>query len=233
MLTYFKIQKFDFLVALYIFCILTSELMGAKTFPIITIGTFTLNSSVSIFLFPLIFTINDIIAEVFGKERTKSLIRSGLVIIVLLLIYSVLCVALPASTRFAGTESAYDTVFGVSIRFSIASLIAFISSEFLDVYVFTAMRKKFGAGKLWLRNNVSNFISQFVDTIVFMVIAFWALDKGLGNNLGFIVGLLLPYWGLKCLMSVIETPLVYAGVKWLKKDQPITDENHVSNGSVA
>lgn len=226
MLKYFKINKLDFLIAVYMFCILASELMGGKTFPIITIGTYTLNASVAIFLFPLIFTINDIITEVFGKERTKSIIRGGLVVIIFLILFSILATALPASTRFAGTESAYDTVFGVSIRFSIASLIAFISSEFLDVYVFTAMRKKFGAGKLWLRNNVSNFISQFVDTTVFMVLAFWALDKGLGSNVGFIVGLMLPYWGLKCLMSVIETPLVYAGVKWLK------NENNTSDGIV-
>lgn len=229
MLKYFKIAKLDFLIALYMLCILTSNLMGAKTFSILTIGGYTLNSSVAIFLFPLIFTINDIITEVFGREKTKSIIRSGLVMIVFLVLFQVLATALEPSGRFSGTESAYDSIFGVSIRFSIASLIAFISSEFLDVYVFATMRQKFGSGKLWLRTNVSNFISQFVDTIVFMVLAFYALDKGIGPNLSFITSLLIPYWLLKCLMSVIETPIAYWGVKWLKNDH----ENNTGDGKLA
>ena len=89
MFTYFKIHKLDFLIALYMLCILTSNLMGAKTFPILNIGGYTLNSSVAIFLFPLIFTINDIVSEVFGKERAKSIIRSSLMMIVLLVLFQV------------------------------------------------------------------------------------------------------------------------------------------------
>jgi uncharacterized integral membrane protein (TIGR00697 family) len=125
---------------------------------------------------------------------------------------------LPPSGRFSGTEAAYDTIFGTSIRFSIASLLAFLSSEFLDVAIFTKLRAKFGTTRLWLRTNVSNFISQFVDSLVFMVIAFYAIDKGLGSNVSFILSLMIPYWLLKCAMSVIETPFAYLGVKWLRKD---------------
>jgi queuosine precursor transporter len=69
---------------------------------------------------------------------------------------------------------------------------------------------------LWLRNNISNIISQFFDTGIFYIFAFYAIDKSITNNLLFLVGLIIPYWFLKCSMSIIETPLVYAGVKWLK-----------------
>ena len=68
----FKVQKWDLLVAVYVFCIVASELMGAKTFLLFQYGSFVLNASVAIFLFPLIFTINDIIIEVHGKERARS-----------------------------------------------------------------------------------------------------------------------------------------------------------------
>ena len=71
-------NKMDFLVALYIFCIAVAELMGGKTFPLVNIFGFQLNASVAIFVFPLIFTINDIITEVYGRERARSLIRSSL-----------------------------------------------------------------------------------------------------------------------------------------------------------
>ena len=123
---------------------------------------------------------------------------------------------IPASSRFASPEAAYDKVFGLSARFSLASLIAFISSDFMDVYIFAKMRKSLGKKGLWLRVNVSNFISQFIDTVVFMVLAFWALDMSFMSNFSFILGLLIPYWIIKCLISVVETPLVYVGVKWLR-----------------
>ena len=110
-------------------------------------------------------------------------------------------------------------VFGLSIRFSIASLTAFAIAEFLDVLVYSKIRQKFGKGKLWLRNNMSNFISQLIDTSTFMILAFYALDKSFGVNMSFILGLIIPYWLLKCSMSIIETPFVYLGVKWLKKPE--------------
>lgn len=51
-----------------------------------------------------------------------------------------------------------------------------------------------------------------------MILAFYAFDKPFISNVNFLASLILPYWLLKCLMSVIETPFVYLGVNWLKKD---------------
>lgn len=214
-----KIQKFDFLISIYIFCIVVSELMGAKTFPLIKFFGYQLNASVAIFLLPLIFTINDVITEVYGKERTRSIIRSGLFIIFLILAFSILATNLPASTRFIASEKAYDTIFGLSARIAAASLIAFTLAEFMDVFIFAKIREKLGKKALWLRNNASNFVSQFVDTSVFMFLAFYSLDKAFNDNFPFLISLIIPYWLLKCFMSVIETPLVYLGVNWLKKDK--------------
>lgn len=213
------IHKLDLLVALYIFCIATSELMGAKTFPLISIPWISLNTSVAIFTVPLVFTINDIITKVYGKERTRSMIRAGLFVVILIMLFSLLYTALPPSQRFAPTEEAYDTIFGLSARFSFASLIAFAVAEFTDLFIFVKIRKALGDKALWLRNNVSNMLAQLLDTIIFMSVAFYAFDQSFGENVTFIVGLLIPYWLIKCAMSVIETPFVYLGVKWLKSDQ--------------
>jgi uncharacterized integral membrane protein (TIGR00697 family) len=213
------VKKLDLLISVYIFCIITSELMGAKTFPLISVGWLHLNTSVAIFTVPLVFTINDIITEVYGKARTRSIIRAGLCTVVLILLYTLLATALPPSTRFAPTENAYQTIFGLSARFSFASLLAFAIAEFTDVYVFVKIRQKLGNSALWLRNNVSNFIAQFLDTVIFMTVAFYALDKGFGENMTFIIGLLIPYWLIKCAMSIIETPFVYWGVKWLRTEK--------------
>lgn len=211
----FRIEKFDLLVAVYMFCIITSELLGAKTFPLIHIGSYTLNASVAIFVFPLLFGINDIIIEALGKERARSVVRAGLFIVFLLFLFSLLATILPPSQRFASSEAAYDDIFQKSARISAASLIAFALAEFLDIYVFAMMRARLGARSLWLRTNASNFIAQLLDTTLFMFLAFYALNLSFADNVGFLVSIILPYWLLKCSMSVIETPLVYAGVRWL------------------
>lgn len=211
----FKVEKLDLLISIYIACIAISELMGAKTFPV-NLGILKLNASVAIFVLPLIFTINDIITEVYGKERTRSIIRSSLFIILLILLFSLLAINLPPSSRFLSSEEAYDKIFGLSARISAASLTAFALAEFLDVFIFSKLRETLGKKALWFRNNVSNFISQFADTTIFMFLAFYAFDKTFSDNFPFLVSLILPYWLLKCFMSVIETPLVYIGVKWLK-----------------
>lgn len=209
----------DLLIAVYIFCVAVSELMGAKTFPVFDFGWVRLNASVAVFVIPLIFTINDVIAEVYGKERARSVVRSSLVVIFLILIYSLLVTNLPASRRFLPQEAAYDAVFGLSARISAASLIAFALSDFLDIYIFSLIREKLGKKALWFRNNASNFISQFVDSATFLTLAFYALDQSFTSNMGFIISLLIPYWLLRCILSIIETPLVYLGVNWLRGEK--------------
>ncbi|HSX07607.1 MAG TPA: queuosine precursor transporter [Candidatus Saccharimonadales bacterium] len=211
-----KIQKFDLLVALYIFGVMVAELMGAKTFPIVHVGHFVVNASVAIFVMPLLFTAVDVIIEVHGKSRARSVVYSGLMMVVLLTLYSALVVHLPASAHFKSSEPAYEAVFGASIRISLASLAAFACSELLDVFVFSKLRQRMHKKALWFRNNVANFISQFADSAVFLVLAFYSFGRPFGDNASFIVGLLIPYWLVRCALSIFETPLVYLGVRWLR-----------------
>lgn len=211
-------RRLDILIALYIFFTITAELLGGKTFPVLHIGSFALNTSVAIFVLPFLFSITDIVLEVYGKQRARNLALLGMGTVVLLIAYTALATSLPPSTRFAASESAYDQVFQFSIRISLASIIAFACSQLLDIAVFSKLRERMSNKALWLRNNLSNFIGFFIDSLVFLTLAFYAFDRGFGDNASFILSLLIPYWLLKCVVSVIETPFVYAGVKWLKND---------------
>lgn len=214
-----KINKMDLLVAFYIVCLALAEITGVKTFPLVNLFGYQLNASVAIFLIPILFTINDVVIEVHGKERARSIVRSGLIIIFFIMVFSLFATWLTPSPRSEGIEEAYDTIFFKSARISAASLLAFALAEFLDIQIFSKIREKMGKSKLWLRNNVSNFIAQFVDTVVFMVLAFYSLNVGFGENVVFLFSLILPYWLLKCFMSIIETPFVYLGIKWLKNSE--------------
>jgi len=212
----FKIRKFDVIVALYIFGIMVVELMGAKVIPIADIGGLHLSTSVAIFVLPLLFTMTDAVTEVHGRERTRGLIRLGLLIVLMQVITAALFTVLPSDERFAWGDSAYDAIFGSSIRFGLASIAAFALAEFLDVAIFAKLRQRLGKRGLWLRNNVSNFLSQFIDVLVWTTIAFYSFGDSLGSNTAFILGIIIPYWAVRCAMSLAETPIVYLAVRWLR-----------------
>jgi len=217
----FGMRKFDVVVALYVFGIMVVELMGVKTFPIVQFGWLHLSSSVAIFALPLLFTLTDVVTEVHGRERARSLVRIGLMIVALQIATAALFTALPSSARFAWGSSAYNTIFSTSIRFGLASIVAFAVAETMDVAVFARLRQHLGKRGLWLRNNVSNFVSQFIDVLVWTVIAFYGFGQSLGSNARFILGIIIPYWLVRCVLSLVETPLVYVGVRWLRgKVQP-------------
>jgi uncharacterized integral membrane protein (TIGR00697 family) len=216
--TWLGIYKLDFLIALYVACVALAELMGSKSFPLFNIGTFKLSATVAIFVMPLIYSANDVIVEVFGKEKARSIVRSTLFMVAFFMLFAVFATKLPPTARFASMNSAYNAVFGLSARISAASLVAFALGEFMDIYVFSTLKKKYGNTKLWLRTNLSNFISEGLDTFVFMTLAFYVLGKTPIENFSFLFGLMLPYWLLKCFMSVIETPFVYLGVHWFKRE---------------
>lgn len=211
-----KINKMDFLVALYITCLALAEIMSMKTIPLFKVFNYQLNVSVGIFVFPILFAINDVITEVKGKERAKQLVFSSLIMVAIIMAYSIFVTWLPESARFNDGE-AYNLIFSRAARISFASLVAFLVSGLLDVAIFHRIKVKTKGKMLWLRSNVSNFISQFLDTFIFISIAFYSFQYGLNSNLSFIFSIVIPYWLLKCFMSVVETPLTYWGVKWLSK----------------
>jgi len=203
------IQKMDFLLALYIASIVSAELLGSKVFTI-----FGINASVAIFAWPITFSVNDIVTEVYGKDRARSFIQTGFIILVCLFCYTFLATLLPPAKRFEMSNEFYVNVFRSSLRIIIASLTAFWLSERLDVVLFSRIKERFGKKNLWFRNNLSNFISQFIDTSLFMMFAFYV-----PGNFGFIISLIIPYWLLKCGFSIIETPFTYLGVSWLKNEK--------------
>jgi queuosine precursor transporter len=208
----------DILVGLYVFCIITAELMGSKSFPLFKIFNFNLSGSVGMLLIPWIFSINDIFAEVFGLKRVKNLAKISILTVFLLILLAFFAVILPPTSRYASTNDAYKIIFSQSIRISIASLVAIAISNFADIQIFWRLKQKLSKYGLWFRNNLSNYLAALLDTLVFMTLAFYSPDKSISNNFHFLLGLIIPYWLLKSCMSIISTPFVYMGVKWLKSN---------------
>ena len=100
----------------------------------------------------------------------------------------------------------------VSIRISIASLVAFIVGEYQDVVTFFFVKNRLGDKNFWLRSNISNLWSQFLDTVLFMTIAFYGVYA---NDVLF--GLIITWWLFKVGVGVLYTPLSYLGIYILRK----------------
>ena len=172
--------------------------------------------SVGILAVPLMFLVTDIIEDVMGKKKTKSFVNAAVISMIVVLAITVLAVWLPAdSTRKYFSQESYAAIFGVSIRMMMASILAFFIAQRHDIWAFNFWKKKTHGKFLWLRNNASTFVSQFIDSTVFMFVAFYHLTPKF--TVAYIFGLIIPYWIFKILFALLDTPFAYLGVRWLKK----------------
>ncbi len=212
------LKSYAILSCLFAGTIVAANLMGTKIIPFFTIGSFQLTGSVGIFLFPLSFLITDIVAEIYGPKATRVLITGTLIVLVIVLGVTALATVLPPAERFAAQNEAYVGVFRGSIRIILASIVAFTLSQYHDVWAFDFWKKKTNGRFLWLRNNASTIVSQLIDTVIFMLIAFWGVSDRF--TLGFVLGSMVPpYYLLKVLAAALDTPLVYLGVRLMRQSQ--------------
>lgn len=197
------------LMGVFVGLLIGMNLLGGKIVTLLGVSV-----SVGIFMVPATFLITDIIEEVYGRKVAKQFVIVGVITLVMLFLFTALFVALPPHARFAEMNDAYSSIFGASLRIMVASLTAFFIAQMHDLWAFEFWKKKTGGKKLWLRNNLSTGVSQAIDTLLFMFIAFYQITPKF--TVGFIISLAIPYYLFKLAFAVLDTPLVYLGVKWLK-----------------
>ncbi len=194
-------------LTLYITSLFAANTLGIKLMPFLW-GT---HLSVAVFSFPIVFIMTDVIGEVYGKKMAKNFVLAGVISIALFLLYSLISTIMPWAEKSLWVKDSYDQIFGLSARFSIASLVAFVVAEYQDVFSFFFFRKYTGEKKFWLRSNLSNAWSQLLDTVVFMSIAFIGVYP-----VATIVAIIIPWWIFKILMGFVYTPFSYLGIRILR-----------------
>ncbi|MFA7685960.1 MAG: queuosine precursor transporter [Candidatus Gracilibacteria bacterium] len=183
----------------------------------------TISVSVGILTVPLMFLVIDIVHEVWGKKSTKQLINTGVIAMVIMILITWLSVKVPVG-RFAGVapdqldtyNTAYNGFFSVSIRMAIASILAFYLSQLSDILIFHFWRKQTKGKFYWLRKNVSTFISEMLDSTIFMFVAFYDPTNFPAS---LVIKLILPYYIFKVLFSILDTPFAYLGIWWARRGE--------------
>jgi len=228
MMHFTRIKHFSFkaniLIGFFISGLICANLLGSK------ISSFAgIDFSVGVFIFPITFIVTDIISEVYGKKKAKQVVYIGLFSMLLVLMLSAFSVLMPTSQWSHVTQNEFAKIFSFSIRMQIASIVAFFVSQLHDVWAFNFWRGKTKGKFLWLRNNLSTIASQFIDSAIYVFIAFYHLPNFVADNilliqntpekfnLEFVFTLLFSWWLIKVIIAVLDTPLVYLGVLWLKE----------------
>lgn len=193
-------------------------LMGMEPSPFSLLGekglTYTLTCGV--LLWPLEFVMTDIVNEYYGPKAVRriSYIAVGLISYAFVMFY--MAIAIPAEQSFwVGSQKeagipdmqlAFSSIFGQGMWIIVGSLIAFLVSQVLDVWVFHKIKKATGQKKVWLRATGSTLVSQFIDSFIVLFIAFhigrdWSMQRVLAIG--------LVNYSYKAMMALVLTPVLY------------------------
>ncbi|MEC7839759.1 MAG: queuosine precursor transporter [Chlamydiota bacterium] len=161
--------------------------------------------------YPFTFVISDLITEVYGGERAKFLVRTALGINLLSLAIIQLSMALP--THDIGMNEAFTKVFQGNLYIVLGSLVAYFSSQMIDINIYEKIKEHTGNQYIWLRNNVSTLFAQAVDTVIVFSIYLW---WGLGLESSEVLRIMIFSYFYKALFSLLDTPLLYFSLYCIK-----------------
>ena len=241
------------LLSLFVGFFVTAEILGSKLWKFTLFGLSPASLGLSedpyfvatagIFAFPLTFILTDIINEYFGRRIVR--VFTWLAIAVNVVLQPIVIGATQAPTVVftnvyseATAHEAYVIAFGQTPTIVAASLVAFAIAQFVDAYTFTWLRKRTGGKMLWLRSQGSTVVSQLIDTVVVIFVAFVVIPEILGNEhmtAGRAAVISVTNYVYKFLIAVLITPLLYfvhgAVHAWLGHDaaEALTHAAHPSD----
>lgn len=199
--------KIALVFALYITSLIASNTLGVKLIPFLG-----LQITAGAFMFPFVFITTDVIGEVYGRRLARFFVIAGAASTALFIVYSMLALIPQWADAGMWLKDSYNTVFGVSMRISIASLVAFIIGEYQDVIMFFLVKNRLGDKNFWLRSTISNIWSQLLDSSLFMTIAFFGVFPN-----AVLIKLIVTLWLFKVAVGVLYTPISYLGIHLLRK----------------
>jgi len=198
-----------FLTAIFCTCLTVGDLIGGKLVSG-DLGGFPFTTTVGMIPFPVTFVLTDVLNEFYGKRTARFVtwVAFFMALLAFSLVYVAATVPIAELTKqpdWQGVnEAAFQNVFVGSMRMIGASLTAYLVSQFVDIFVFNALKNRTQGRFLWLRATGSTAISQAVDTVTITFVAWWGLLSA--TEIGHVI---VSAYGLKLLIAVGLTPLIY------------------------
>lgn len=164
-----KAELLCILFGIAVGCLLISNILGAKTF---TLGSVTLPTAVIIF--PVVYIVNDLLAEVYGFKTAAKAVLLGFVMNLLAVVCYTAAIALPAPAYAADGAQAFATTLGSTPRVLVASFLAYLVGSMLNAFVMVRLKERL-QDQLMFRCISSTLVGEGVDAMIFISIAFYGL----------------------------------------------------------
>lgn len=199
--------------ALFICALVVSNLIFQKFFSWDFFGVYTFEISVGILPYPITFLITDLISEIYGKKKANQIVTTGIYASFFSLLIVYVAQAVPATNWSPINNELFSKVFGATAVAVFASMMAYLLAQYVDIQIFHFWKRLTKGKHLWLRNNFSTFLSQFIDTaaVLLLLCSFGKIEwERFGS-------LLLGGFLFKVLIAALDTPLLYLGVAIFRK----------------
>ncbi|MCU6796684.1 queuosine precursor transporter [Paenibacillus sp. WQ 127069] len=206
-------KKLILLMAVFISSLMIANIVAIK---IVDVGFADVTAG--IFFYPITFIIADTISEIWGRKVARQAIWIGLFMNACMVGAFTLVIHMPSAVFFEN-QAELATILGGVPRIVLASLVAYSISQNIDVYLFTRLREKTNGKHLWLRSNVATITCQLLDTSVFFVIGFIGIMP-----IPDMVAATGTEFGVKIMMSIVGTPIIYLLVRWVRGNSRSTTQ---------
>lgn len=156
-------------------------------------------------MYATIYLTTDLLNEKYGEKEAKKAVWIGFFILFMSTLIMQMVLVFEPYDAGIPAQSSLETIFGLMPRIALASLTAYLISQYLDVKLFSKLKVKFPTrSQLWIRNNGSTGVSQMIDTLIFCTITF--AGEFPWNVWWEIV---LTTYVLKLILSIASTPVIY------------------------
>ncbi|MDP3463041.1 MAG: queuosine precursor transporter [Bacteroidales bacterium] len=201
------------LASLFITSLVTSNLIFQKFFHWNPFGLFEFQLSVGIIAYPVTFLITDIISEVYGQKRANKVVISGIFASAFALLIIIVSTQAEATEWSPLSDQEFNKAFSFTYIAVAASLAAYLLAQFIDVQIFHFWKRVTKGKHLWLRNNFSTFLSQFVDTLTILLLlcSFEVIEWKYFSML------LINGFLFKLILALLDTPFAYLAVYGLRR----------------
>ena len=217
-----------YLAGLFITSLVVSNLIFQKFFywyplDLNIFGNHLFELSVGILPYPLTFLITDLISEIYGKKKANQVVVTGIFASFFSMAILLIANRGPDIENSPIDDLTFNKVFALSPIAVLASMIAYLLAQFVDIRIYHFWKKLTRGKMLWLRNNFSTFSSQLIDTILvvgllsFFDVLEWSLFWGLVIS-GFL---------FKVLVAALDTPILYFFVIIFRKTFDLKPEDEL------
>lgn len=211
------------LIALFVTALVTAQIVSAKQLAqplplaLPVVGALLVFPGGTL-AYAATFFASDCISELYGKRFARTVVNVGFFMNFVMLALVTLTVSwqpapIPGMDQFS---QQFAGVLSPATNIVLGSLLAYVVSQNWDVVAFHWIRDRTGGNALWLRNVGSTVTSQFIDTVIFTVVAFLVAPTVLGNTdpfpLAAVGSIIAGQYVAKLVIAVVDTPLVYAAV---------------------